>query len=111
MLRTSLILSMGFFGLRCASPPPASLLLITVDTLRADRLGAYGGPDGLTPRLDAHPGEYTILVDAMKVTEVAVAMQIGVFCPGAWASVDRGPFGDVGEHLESDGFWAIERAR
>jgi arylsulfatase len=33
--------------------PPQLLLLITVDTLRADRLGAYGNPDGLTPNLDA----------------------------------------------------------
>jgi arylsulfatase A-like enzyme len=29
------------------------VLLITVDALRADRLGAYGGPPGLTPSLDA----------------------------------------------------------
>ena len=37
------------------SPPPTPdvLLLITVDTLRADRLGAYGSPLGLTPNLDA----------------------------------------------------------
>ncbi|UCH77472.1 MAG: sulfatase [Candidatus Coatesbacteria bacterium] len=38
-----------------AEPPPgaANLLLITMDTTRADRLGAYGGPPGLTPHLDA----------------------------------------------------------
>ncbi len=37
------------------TPPPkgaANLLLITLDTTRADRLGAYGGPPGLTPNLD-----------------------------------------------------------
>jgi hypothetical protein len=36
-------------------PPPKdapNLLLITLDTTRADRLGAYGGPPGLTPNLD-----------------------------------------------------------
>ncbi len=38
-------------------PPPRpsrarDLILITIDTLRADRVGATGGPDGLTPRLD-----------------------------------------------------------
>jgi arylsulfatase len=32
---------------------PRLLLLLTVDTLRADRLGAYGSPRGLTPHLDA----------------------------------------------------------
>jgi arylsulfatase A-like enzyme len=40
-------------GCRDASEPPHHLLLITVDTLRADRLEAYGGAAGLTPRLDA----------------------------------------------------------
>ncbi len=30
----------------------ANFLLITMDTTRADRLGAYGGPGGLTPNLD-----------------------------------------------------------
>ena len=28
------------------------MLLITIDTLRADRVGAFGGPAGLTPNLD-----------------------------------------------------------
>jgi hypothetical protein len=42
-----------------AAPPDATdlrganLLLITIDTLRPDRLGAYGSRDGLTPALDA----------------------------------------------------------
>lgn len=40
---------------RPPSPPPArtSVLLITLDTTRADRLGAYGSAAGLTPTLDA----------------------------------------------------------
>jgi len=32
---------------------PPSVLLITLDTTRADRLGCYGGDRGLTPHLDA----------------------------------------------------------
>jgi arylsulfatase A-like enzyme/tetratricopeptide (TPR) repeat protein len=32
--------------------PPASLLLVTLDTLRADRVGAYGAVDAGTPNLD-----------------------------------------------------------
>lgn len=35
---------------RPVSPP--SLLLVTIDTLRADRVGAYGSSAGLTPALD-----------------------------------------------------------
>ena len=41
----------------CAAPPrvepPLSVLLITIDTLRADRLGAYGDAKARTPALDA----------------------------------------------------------
>jgi len=38
----------------CAPPPPPRLLLlISVDTLRADHLGAFGSELGLTPHLDA----------------------------------------------------------
>jgi arylsulfatase len=38
---------------RPAKPPPRHLVLITVDTLRADHLGVYGDTLGLTPELDA----------------------------------------------------------
>jgi arylsulfatase A-like enzyme len=43
----------ALFGLACSGEePPRLLLLLTSDTLRADRLGAYGNPYGLTPNLD-----------------------------------------------------------
>ena len=41
------------FAAACSpSQPPDRVLLISVDTLRADHLGCYGGAQGLTPRLD-----------------------------------------------------------
>jgi len=44
-------------GLPAAIPAqaavPRNVLLITIDTLRADRVGVYGNPQGLTPALDA----------------------------------------------------------
>jgi arylsulfatase A-like enzyme len=41
-------------GHSAARPSPgASLLLITLDTTRADHIGAIGGEDDLTPNLDA----------------------------------------------------------
>lgn len=46
--------------------PPHNLLLITVDTLRADRLGAYGHRSSITPHLDA-------LADSGVVFEAAYA--------------------------------------
>jgi arylsulfatase A-like enzyme/tetratricopeptide (TPR) repeat protein len=36
----------------CRPEAPPSLLLVTLDTVRADRLGSYGSSLGLTPRLD-----------------------------------------------------------
>lgn len=43
-------------GLSCASEKPPSLLLVTLDTLRVDHVGAYGGSE-LTPSLDALAAE------------------------------------------------------
>ena len=37
---------------RSAAPGPRNLLLLTLDTTRADRIGCYGGPAGITPHLD-----------------------------------------------------------
>src|SRR6185503_2571534 len=35
-----------------AAPAPPNLLLVTIDTLRADRVGAYGYAGAATPTLD-----------------------------------------------------------
>lgn len=37
----------------CAPPPGPNVVLISVDTLRADRVGAYGWPRPTTPSIDA----------------------------------------------------------
>jgi len=37
-----------------------NVILISLDTLRADRLGSYGNPDGLTPSLDRIVAEGTL---------------------------------------------------
>jgi arylsulfatase A-like enzyme/Tfp pilus assembly protein PilF len=61
-LAAAFTLSVAALG--CSRPPPdappleagslhgANVLLVTIDTLRRDRLGAYGGAAGLTPTLD-----------------------------------------------------------
>ena len=38
---------------RGAERPSANVLLITLDTLRADHVGAYGYPEPITPNIDA----------------------------------------------------------
>jgi len=47
-----------------AVPAPRLLLLVTVDTLRADRLAAFGSTLGLTPHLDALAAESTVFTAA-----------------------------------------------
>lgn len=45
-------------------PPPKHLLLITVDTLRSDHVGAYGDELGLTPEIDRLAGESVLFTSA-----------------------------------------------
>ncbi len=47
--------------------PPRGVLLITIDTLRADRLGSYGSARGLTPSLDALAAEGVRFASAYSV--------------------------------------------
>jgi arylsulfatase len=44
---------------------PQSLVLITIDTLRADRLGAYGWPRGTSPAIDALARDATLFETAV----------------------------------------------
>ena len=44
---------------------PPSVLLVTIDTLRADRVGAYGGPAGLTPNIDALAAQGAVFEEAL----------------------------------------------
>src|SRR6185503_15488486 len=48
------------------------IILVTVDTLRADRLGAYGSPKGLTPALDRFAQNATRF--AAAVTQVPLTL-------------------------------------
>ena len=57
--RTTVIAALILATVACEGPAarPRILLLITVDTLRADHLGVYGGQLDLTPNLDALASE------------------------------------------------------
>ena len=48
-----------------APPGAASLLLVTIDTLRADRLGAYGHADARTPVIDGLAAAGLLFEDAV----------------------------------------------
>ncbi len=43
--------------------PGPDVILVVIDTLRADRLGSYGNPDGLTPHLDRAVQHSLLLTD------------------------------------------------
>ncbi len=65
---TILLLGGGLFALGCSAPvtgptPPTNLLLITLDTLRADHLGCYGYPRPTSPNLDAFAARATMFAD------------------------------------------------
>src|SRR6266403_4039635 len=53
--RALLLLGLALFLCSCRQnkPPRPNILIITVDTLRADRVGCYGYAGGLTPNVDA----------------------------------------------------------
>ncbi len=47
-------------GLETGAAAPRGVILVSVDTLRADRLGAYGSTRGLTPNLDRFATESVV---------------------------------------------------
>lgn len=63
---TRLLIAIALLGTACTRPPaappapPLSVLLITIDTLRADRLGTYGDAAARTPVLDGIAREGTV---------------------------------------------------
>jgi len=57
----------------CAGPAERpDVILISIDTLRADRLGCYGNPDGLTPTLDALARRGVRFADASTAVPVTL---------------------------------------
>jgi len=65
----ALVIAAAFAGCtardgRPAPSPARNLLLVTIDTLRADRLGCYGSRDVATPNLDRVAAEGALALDA-----------------------------------------------
>lgn len=62
------LLLLALAGLSCGGGRPPDVLVIVVDTLRADRLGVYGNQRGLTPFLDELAARGTVFVNARAVS-------------------------------------------
>jgi arylsulfatase A-like enzyme len=59
------LLTLGPVGCGRPKPQPPNVILISLDTFRADRMSAYGATGGLTPSLDALAGQGTVFRHAV----------------------------------------------
>ncbi len=71
-------------GCRHDTPPPASalprhVLIITIDTLRADRLGCYGSRDVATPNIDRLAREGAIATQASAQAPITRPSHVSMF--------------------------------
>lgn len=78
----SLFLLVAAFLCACTAPPrvepPLSVLLITIDTLRADRVGAYGDSKARTPALDALAREGVVFERAYTPVPITLPAHVSV---------------------------------
>ncbi len=58
---------------------PQSVVVISIDTLRADRLGCYGNPAGLTPNLDRLAAGGVLFEDVTAPTPVTLPSHASLF--------------------------------
>ena len=94
--RAALLLAAVALGasLRCSHDPrPINVLLISIDTLRADRLGCYGARDVETPGIDAFAREGVLFRNAyspLPLTLPSHATMMTGLQPVAHGLVDNG---------------------
>ncbi len=86
----------GLWLLACAEPEvPPSLLLVTLDTTRADRIGAYGREDAQTPTLDRLAREGVLFESAVAPTPITLPSHASILtgvAPPAHGVRDNGLF-------------------
>ena len=58
---------------------PRDVVIVTIDTLRADRVGVYGNPHGLTPNLDALAARGVRFADASATVPVTLPSHTSLF--------------------------------
>ncbi len=63
--------------------PPRHLIFLSLDTTRADHLGAHGGTAARTPRLDALAAEGVVLDDMNTVATTTLPAHVSMFT-GTW---------------------------
>ena len=64
----------------CGQPAPPDIILVSLDTLRRDQVGLYGGAgDSLTPTLDALGGESVVFEDAWAQVPFTLPSHMSIF--------------------------------
>jgi arylsulfatase A-like enzyme len=78
---TWILLSLA--GAACGTPPDGAvarhLVVISLDTTRADQFGFYGNPTVQTPNLDRLAAESVVLDDFMTVVPTTLASHVSLF--------------------------------
>jgi arylsulfatase A-like enzyme len=104
--RIALIAALGLGWLACTPAPPRNAVLIVLDTLRADRLSAYGNPRPTSPVLDALAREgaifETVVSNAPWTLPAMVGLMTGEY-PTA-RTYDAGLRRSLVAELEAAGF-------
>lgn len=66
-------------ALSCGTLPPRSILVITIDTLRADHLGCYGYPRCTSPNIDAIAEEGVLFLNAISSSATTAPAHASLF--------------------------------
>ena len=73
-------LAVALCPLTCRQPePPPNVLILLLDTLRADRLGAYGNKRGLTPFLDELAARGAVFRNTASTSSWTIPAVISLF--------------------------------
>jgi choline-sulfatase len=70
-------------GPTAQTSPPPSVLIVSIDTLRADRVGAYGSQIGATPNLDRLAARGAVFENAFTTAPLTLPAHASLFS-GLW---------------------------
>lgn len=108
---TLCLILVGVFG--CTKKAPKNVLLITIDTLRADRTGPYGYGLAKTPHLDRLAREGVVFEEAVSTAPITLVAHSTIFTgllPPAHGVRDNGAYAlgagatTLAERLQGAGF-------
>jgi len=80
--RAMSLLLVAFLAVSCgdgSSPPRQNVLVITLDTLRADFIGAYGESKAQTPQIDSFAAQGTLYTNAFSPIPITLPAHASLF--------------------------------